>query len=86
VNKLVAGPLPAEDQISAITPPLFVNGATAKKPDKKRVTRRVWMFGARACPRWKRVYRVSANVKTGLRPVTSEPGPQNNGWMGGSVK
>jgi len=41
VNKLVAGPLPAEDQMSAITPPQFVSGATAKKPDKKRVTRRV---------------------------------------------
>lgn len=39
------------------------------------------MFGARDWPRWKRVYRVSASEKMGLRPVISEPGPQNNGWV-----
>ena len=64
-NTLVAGPRPAADQISAMTPTLhqlmaenrerdehipeqLVKGATAKKPHKKRVTRRVSMFWAKA--------------------------------------
>ena len=63
-NTLVAGPRPAADHMSAMTPTLyqlmvdnretghipeqFVRGATAKKPQRKRVTRRVSMLCAKA--------------------------------------
>lgn len=64
VKTLVAGPRPPADHISAITPalnqykvkgfndmavpPQFVRGATAKKPERNRVIKRVSMLGARA--------------------------------------
>ena len=63
-NTVVAGPRPAADHISAMTPTLhqlmavnkdtehipeeFVRGATAKKPQRKRVTIRVSILGAKA--------------------------------------
>jgi hypothetical protein len=51
VNKLMAGPRPAADQISAITPPQFVMGTAAKNPEINLVMRRVSIFLARDCPR-----------------------------------
>lgn len=60
-------------------PPEFVRGATAKKPEKNRVTSNVSILGARACPRINNVYPVMATTKIGLRPTNSLPGPQNDG-------
>lgn len=79
VNRLVAGPRPAADHMSAMTPLEFVRGATAKKPDRKRVTSKVSMFLARAWPRIKIVYDTIVTIKIGRRPNNSLPGPQNSG-------
>ena len=52
-NKLVAGPRPSADHISAITPPAIVRGATPKRPPKKRQIRSVSILVASACPKKK---------------------------------
>jgi hypothetical protein len=78
-NTLVAMPRFTGSQISAMTPVLFVRGATAKKPQKKRVTSKVVMLFARAWPMWKRVYMAKVPMKMGRRPMSSEPGPQKVG-------
>ena len=80
VNKLTASPLVSGSQISAMTPPEFVKGAHAKKPEMKRVTSRVSIFFARAWPRWKIVYKTMATTNIFLRPISSLPGPHINGY------
>lgn len=75
----MAGPRPAAGQISATTPPELVGGTEAKKPERNRVMRNVWMFGARAWPRCKIVYSIIGIAKIGLRPTSSLPGPQKSG-------
>ena len=67
VKRVMAGPRPTAGQISVMTPedklrkkeyskieylpPVTVGGATAKKPEKNRVTINVSILGASACPR-----------------------------------
>jgi hypothetical protein len=62
-----------------MTPVLLVRGATAKKPHIKRVTSKVVILFAQAWPMWKMVYIARVPTKMGRRPISSEPGPQNEG-------
>jgi hypothetical protein len=80
VNRLIAGPRPAADQMSAITPPQFVIGTAAKNPEINLVIRRVSIFWASDCPRKEAVYSINVYRKMGLRPMSSLPGPHINGY------
>jgi hypothetical protein len=82
-NTLVAIPRFTGSHMSANTPLLLVRGATAKKPQIKRVTSKVVMSFAHAWPMWKTVYIASVPIKMGRRPMSSEPGAQK---MGPSMK
>ena len=78
-NKLAAIPRALAENMSAKTPALIVIEDEAKTLARNREARRVDMFFAAPCPAWRTVYATMVARNTGLRPMSSLPGPHKSG-------